>query len=438
MVGKVSSFKWETKAREAEKEALKLDAEAHSFPIKEELFLEAAKTARKSARYYKFAGQSTSDKLQQSIFLANYYLNIGNSCKSLGNFFYYSKQPMRAAKFFERAVKQYALADSRIPITLNRYLNVIQDSAAHQTQLLALIADCNGKDAKMRNDLTQALSHFMQEKEHWIRLEEIAGDYARSVNSKALIKSAEREIHVCRLMISLKQRDLAEALEQAELALDAAIKAFQENPSWFGYKEALMATISLKESLNTFSSLLKQAGIADKMTRAFRQFQDKTDDYLDNLASYKFEREVESYLRREFQYTYSHCNYKPPYLGQDIDVYASKGEPVVTITICECKLRFNDRPIDVAEIEKFCNLASAVRNHEKEKATREGKRVTLHAWFVTNADSVEKEAATTAKRNKIEIKHAEVPKGREHLVKDTSWQVSKIRGLKKTVTRKVS
>jgi hypothetical protein len=438
MVGKISRFKWETKAREAKKEALKLDAEAHSFPIKEELFLEAAKMARKSARYYEFARQSASDQFQQSIFLANCYINIGNSCKSLGNFFYYSKQPMRAAKFFERAVKQYALADSRIPTTLNRYLKFIQDSAAHQTKLLALIADCNGKDAKIRNDWTQALSHFMREKEHWIRLEAKVGDYARSVNSKALIKSAEREIHVCRVMISLKQRDLAEALEQAELALDAAIKAFQENPSWFGYKEALMVTISLKESLNTFSSLLKQVGIADKMMRAFQQFQDKTDDYLDNLASYKFEREVESYLRREFQYTYSHCNYKPPYLGQDIDVYASKGEPVVTITICECKLRFNDRPIDIAEIEKFCKLASAVRDHEKEKATREGKRVTLHAWFVINAYSVEKEAATTAKRNKIEIKHVEVPKGHERLVKDTSWQVSKIRDLKKTVTRKVS
>ena len=85
-----------------------------------------------------------------------------------------------------------------------------------------------------------------------------------------------------------------------------------------------MVTISLKESLNTFSSLLKQVGIADKMMRAFQQFQDKTDDYLDNLASYKFEREVESYLRREFQYTYSHCNYKPPYLGQDIDVMLLK------------------------------------------------------------------------------------------------------------------
>lgn len=317
-------------------------------------------------------------------------------------------------------------------------MNVIQDSAAHQTQLLALIADCKGNDAKMRNDLTQALSHFMREKEHWIRLEANVGDYARSVNRKALIKSAEREIHICKLMISLKQRDLAEVLERAELALDAAIKAFEENPSWFGYKEALMATISLKESVNTFSSLLKQAGISAKMMRAFQQFQDKNDDYLCNLASYKFEREVESYLRREFQYTYSHCNYKPPYLGQEIDVYASKGESVVTITICECKLRFNDRPIDVAEIEKFCELASAVRDYEKEKATREGKRVTLHAWFVTNADSVEKEAATTAKGNKIKIKYAEMPKGRERLVKDTSWQVLKIRDLKKIVTRKAS
>jgi hypothetical protein len=184
--------------------------------------------------------------------------------------------------------------------------------------------------------------------------------------------------------------------------------------------------------------LLKQAGIADKRMRAIQQFQEKTDAYLDNLASYKFEREVESYLRRELQYTYSHCTYKPPYLGQQIDVYASKGEKVVTITICECKLRFNNRPIDITEIEKFRELASDVRDYEKEKATREGKKVTLHAWLVTNADSVEKKVATTAKRNEIKIKYAEIPKGRERLVKDTSWQVSKLRDLKKIVTRKAS
>lgn len=225
---------WETKADETEKEALKLDAEAHSFPIKAELFLQAAKMARKSARYYEFARENTSDKFQQSTFLANRYINIGNSFKSIGNFFYYSEQPMRAAKFFERATKQYRLADSRMPKTLDRYLNIIQDSAAHQTLLLALIADCKGKDAKMRNEWTQALSHFMREKENWMKFEENGGDYARSVNSKALIKSAEREIHVCRLVISLKQRDLTKALEQAKLALDAAVKAFQENPSWFG------------------------------------------------------------------------------------------------------------------------------------------------------------------------------------------------------------
>ncbi|MBN1357567.1 hypothetical protein JW988_02250 [Candidatus Bathyarchaeota archaeon] len=431
MVSEIPSSKWEIRAREAEKEAFKLDNEAHSFQIKEELFLEAAKIARKSARYYELARQDTNDPLQQSINLANFHINIGNSCKSLGNFFYYSEHPARAAKFFQRAAKQYALADSQIPISLDSYVNFIQDSLAHQTQLLALVANCNGKDAKMRDDWTQALSHFMQEKKNWMKLEAIGGDYARSVKSKALTKSSEREIHICKLMISLKEKDFTGALEQVELALDAAIKAFQEDPSWFAYKEGLTSTISLKEHLNTFSSLLKQAGIADEMMHAFQQFREKTDSYLDNLASYKFEREVESYLRREFQYTYSHCNYKPPYLGRDIDVYAFKGESVVTITICECKLRFNNQPIDITEIEKFCKLVRAVRDHEKEKGMAEGKRVTLHAWFVTNSDSVEKEAVTMAKRNKIDIKYAKVPKDRECLVKDTSWQISEISDLKK-------
>jgi len=434
MVSEISNIEWETQAREAEEKAIKLDRRAQSFPIEGELFLEAAKIARKSARYYEFARQSTIDEFQKLVFLANYFINIGNSHKSLGNFFYYSEQPMRAAKFYERAIEQYALADSQMPTTLKDYSNIVQDSVAHQTRLLGLIADCKGKDAKMRNDWTQALNHFMRAKEHWMKLEAIAGDYAHSVNTKAMIQSAEREIHVCRLVISLEQKNLAGALEQAELALAAAAKAFQEDPSWFEYKKALMAAISLRESLSAFSSLLKRADVADKTMLAFQQLQDKTDAYLDNLASYKFEREVESYLRGEHQYTHSRCNYKPPYLGKDIDVYASKGERVVTITICECRLRFNDRPIEVTEIEKFSKLVSVVRDYERKRATKEGKRVKLHAWFVTNADSIENKAASMAKRNKIDIKHAEVPKGRERLLRDTSWQVSKIRGIKRTVT----
>ena len=132
MVSEIPSSKWEIRARKEEKEAFKLDKEAHSFPIKEELFLEAAKIARKSARYFEFARLDTNDPLQQSINLANFNINIGNSYKSLGNFFYYSEQPTRAAKFFERAAKQYALADSQIPISLVRYVNIIQDSLAQQ------------------------------------------------------------------------------------------------------------------------------------------------------------------------------------------------------------------------------------------------------------------------------------------------------------------
>jgi hypothetical protein len=230
----------------------------------------------------------------------------------------------------------------------------------------------------------------------------------------------------CQMMISFINHNFAQAMECAESALAAAEKAFQEEPSWFGYQKALKSTISLKESVKSFSSLLKQVGITEELKDRYERFLDETDSCLDNFAAYKFETEVESYLRRELQYTHSFCRYKPPYLGRQIDVFASKGDHRTTITICECKLRFNNKPIDYDEIERFSELANTVRKHEGEKAAREGRKVTTYAWLVTNADFAEEGAFAIAKKNKIEIKHAEVPKGRERLIKGTSWQVSSI------------
>lgn len=418
--------RWESEARKAEKQAFELDLRAHSFPIRAELFLQAAKIARESARYYLLAMRSTTDLGWKSIALANYYIGIGNSYKSLGNFFYYSEKPARAAKFFERATAQFALSDSHTPSNLEEYSDLIRDSIAHQTLLKALVADCNGKDAKLRNDWMEALKHFIHEKEMLRKLETLEGKYAHSINKKALIESTERDVQICQMMISFINHNFAQAMECAESALAAAEKAFQEEPSWFGYQKALKSAISLKESVKSFSGLLKQVGITEELKDRYERFLDETDSCLDNFAAYKFETEVESYLRRELQYTHSFCRYKPPYLGRQIDVFASKGDQRTTITICECKLRFNNKPIDYDEIERFSELANTVRKHEGEKAAREGRKVTTYAWLVTNADSAEEGAFVIAKKNKIEIKHAEIPKGRERLIKDASWQVSSI------------
>jgi len=425
-VSGVNWIKWMTKAKKAEAYAFELDKKAHSFPIGLKLFLEASRIARKSAGYYQLAAQCTNDPLRRYTALANYHNSIGNCYKSLGNFFYYSEKPARAARFFERAAAQFALSDSRTPPSLEEYSDLIQDSAAHQTLLKALVADCNGKDAKLRNDWLRALKYFTHEKEILQKLETFEGKYARSINKKALIESAEREIQVCHMMISFINRNFAQALEYAESALVAAEKAFQEEPGWFGYQKALKSTISLRDSLKSFSSLSKQVVITEALKERFERFSNETDSYLDNLASYKFEIEVESYFRRELQYTYTRHRYKPPYLGREIDIFASKGEQRTTITVCECKLRFNNKPIGSEEIGKFAELANTVRRYERQKAVTEGRKVRIHAWFVTNADSVEDAASATAKKNRIEIKHAKIPKGRERLVRDTSWQVSDI------------
>jgi hypothetical protein len=420
---------WMTEAKKAEAYAFELDKKAHSFPIGLKLFLEASGIARKSAGYYQLAAKRTNDPLRRSIALANYHISIGNCYKSLGNFFYYSEKPARAAKFLERAAAQFALSDSYTSPNLREYSNLIRDSTAHQTLLQALVADCYGKDAKLRSDWVGALKHFSEEKEILQRLEALEGDYAQSINKNALIKSTEREIQVCYLMLSFINRDFTQALEHAESALAAAEKAFQEEPDWFGYQKALKSAISLRESLKSFSSLFKHLGIAEVLKDNFEHLLSENESHLDNLASYKFEREVESYLRRELQYTHSLCRYKPPYLGRQIDIFAFKGDQRTTITICECKLRFNKKPINSKEIERFSKIANTVRKHEGEKAAKEGRKVTTYAWLVTNADSAEEGAVAIAKKNKVEIKHAEIPKGRERLIRDTSWQVSGINDL---------
>jgi hypothetical protein len=417
---------WESEARKMEEQAFKLDEEAHSFPVNLRLFLDATKLSRKSAEYHKIAMQTTHSSFFRSISAANYNIAIGNSFKSLGNFFYYSEQPTRAAKFFERATCQYALSDSQIPKSLSNYSSVIRDSIAHQIELQALVADCQGKDAKVRNDWNEALNHFRRDKEILLRLEKLEGGYAQSINKKALVESAEREIQVCQVMLSLREKNFPQALEYAESALAAADKAFKEDQEWFGYQKALRLTIFLIDSLKNYAKLAKYVEMAKVAKDKFKKFLEDTDSCLDNLASYKFEREVESYLRRELQYTHSFCGYKPPYLLRQIDVFASKGDLKTTITICECKLRLKHKPIDIEEIERFSELAYAFRKHENKKAGKEGRRLTIYAWLVTNADSAKKEAVTLAKKNKIEIKHAEIPKGRERLTKDTSWQVSNI------------
>lgn len=106
-----------------------------------------------------------------------------------------------------------------------------------------------------------------------------------------------------------------------------------------------------------------------------------------SLQSRHFEMCVQGFLRSNYGYVDVVTRYKPPYLeGKEIDVYAKKGRTgeLKTITICECKLRFNDREIQLEEIAVFLEVASKVRQYEQELTEKEGGSVKINIWLVTN------------------------------------------------------
>jgi hypothetical protein len=74
----------------------------------------------------------------------------------------------------------------------------------------------------------------------------------------------------------------------------------------------------------------------------------------ENFQSRIFEIAVANYLHRKYDY-YVDTRLKPSYLkGKEIDVFAELGTHPRKISVCECRLRFNDSPIKKGEIKEFC------------------------------------------------------------------------------------
>lgn len=135
------------------------------------------------------------------------------------------------------------------------------------------------------------------------------------------------------------------------------------------------------------------------------------------LFSRQFEYEVMQYLRRQYQYTEIRPHYRPEFLhGREADVYARKRSDFVDdITICECKLRFNEsKMIGVDEIRRFSSLLKLARDYEEERAQAEGKTVRVRGWHVSNAAAATDAAVKQAHEDGIEIWRGELAQ---------NWQV---------------
>lgn len=414
---------WVLKANVAEDRAKHLDRKAHSFPIDTDLFLQAARYSRKSAGFQRLAGQSTGDLLLKSISVSNYHFMIGNAHKSVGNYFYYSLKLSRAVTFFKRASKHFARGVLNIPKELSQYDLLLQDSIEHQIHLKALVANCEGGLAKAEENWKEALVHYRLQKEQYQKLKSLGGDYACSLNLGAALQSAEREIQICRAMISFGSFQFDKALKHAMHAVRAAEKALQEDPDWVYYQEILVSTVSLREAVRHVIDLKK---VSDHIRGQVEKLSDKYKSLISNLLSYKFEKEVEYHLRQKHQYPRTQTRYKPPYLGREIDVYASKGERIMIITLCECKLRLDNGPITAHEVEEFVEKARAVHQYEQDKGEKEGRQVKIHLWFVTNTRFAEKAALEVAKINDVAILQAVLPK---NFRTNPNWRLSRLKAI---------
>ncbi len=125
----------------------------------------------------------------------------------------------------------------------------------------------------------------------------------------------------------------------------------------------------------------------------------------ENFLSRRFEEQVSAYLVRTFNYDAA-VGIKPAYLdGKEIDVLAEKGVMPKTITVCECKLRLNESPIAIQELNDFAEKIVRIKQNE----TKRGE-VKFFFWFVSNTDKSEGGVKEFAKKEGMELKKAELSK----------------------------
>lgn len=121
----------------------------------------------------------------------------------------------------------------------------------------------------------------------------------------------------------------------------------------------------------------------------------------ENFLSRVFEDSVTGYLISKFGYDAT-ARLKPSYLdGKEIDVFAEKGISPKQITVCECKLRFNDGPITLDEVKYFHSKALKIKENESRRGG-----ITFSFWLVTNTGKFGKDVENFAKENGIELQVA--------------------------------
>lgn len=191
-----------------------------------------------------------------------------------------------------------------------------------------------------------------------------------------------------------------------EVVIEAAIE--------FSEKFAIVVSSITIQDLWLLKSGLKRVTITEAMEAS------------ENLHARYFEICVQELLRAKYGYSNVITRYKPPYLkGKEIDVYARKGMigERKTVTICECKLRFEKREIQLEEIADFLEVTLKVRQHELELIAEEGGSTKIEAWLITNS-IVSPSALKTLRKNGIRTMIAKLP---TDWLKRGDWKIIEIK-----------
>jgi len=139
----------------------------------------------------------------------------------------------------------------------------------------------------------------------------------------------------------------------------------------------------------------------------------------ENFLSRIFEDATAEFLRDKHGYG-TRARIKPNYLeGKEIDVFAVKNTEPRHITVCECKLRFNNAPITISEITCLNKKIKIIEEKEGERG-----QTIFHKWMVSNSTNFEQGVVEYAKNIGIELVITDIGKNWK---KRSDWKINKIK-----------
>ena len=167
--------------------------------------------------------------------------------------------------------------------------------------------------------------------------------------------------------------------------------------------------------------LLNKNEKEDNASRTVPNFLDDGFASKENYLARIFEDAIAQYLSSKYGYQFS-CRMKPSYLdGKELDIFGEKGVETKTITICECKLRFNDSRITLGELDYFHKKILKVKQNEAKRG-----EIKFHFNFITNLSQVDADVKEFASQNNIEINQAILPSNWQERA---DWKITEIKKL---------